>query len=55
MNRIRKFLKSDDAIAITEYGLLIAMVALFLVLGVTIFGSRISSWFGNRTSSITSV
>jgi Flp pilus assembly pilin Flp len=55
MNRIRNFLKSDDAVAITEYGLLIAMVALFLVAVVTIFGSQIRAWFGSRTSDITSV
>lgn len=55
MNRIRNFLKSDDAIAVTEYGLLVALVAVALVVVVTVFGSNISSWFAAKTSSITSI
>lgn len=55
MSRIRSFIKSDEAIAVTEYGLLIALIALMLVGAVTLFGSRISSWFTARTNSITSV
>ena len=42
----RKFVKSDEGIAVTEYGLLIGVV--------TIFGSSISSWFANKTNKITS-
>jgi pilus assembly protein Flp/PilA len=55
MQRIRNFIKSDEAIAVTEYGLLIALIALMLVGAVTVFGSSISSWFSARTSAITSV
>jgi pilus assembly protein Flp/PilA len=58
MDRIRtlarKFVKSDEGIAVTEYGLLIALVAVLLIGVVTIFGSSISSWFANKTNSITS-
>jgi pilus assembly protein Flp/PilA len=58
MNRIntlaRKFVKSDEGIAVTEYGLLIALVAVLLIGVVTIFGSSISSWFANKTNKITS-
>jgi pilus assembly protein Flp/PilA len=58
MDRIRtmarKFVKSEEGIAVTEYGLLIALVAVLLIGVVTIFGSSISSWFGNKTNSITS-
>ena len=50
----RKFVKSDEAIAVTEYGLLIALVAVLLIGVVTIFGSSISSWFANKTNKITS-
>jgi Flp pilus assembly pilin Flp len=55
MNRIRSFLKSDDAIAVTEYGLLIALVAIALIAVVTIFGQQISSWFSRKTGQITTV
>ena len=51
---VRKFVKSDEGIAVTEYGLLIALVAVLLIGVVTIFGSSISSWFANKTNKITS-
>ena len=51
---VRKFVKSEEGIAVTEYGLLIALVAVLLIGVVTIFGSSISSWFANKTNSITS-
>jgi len=44
---------SDEAIAITEYGLLIALIAILLIAVVVIFASSIRSWFADRTSSIT--
>lgn len=52
---IRKFLKQDDAIAVTEYGLLVALVAIALIAVVTVFGSSISSWFAVKTGQITTV
>ena len=52
---IRKFLKGDEAIAVTEYGLLIALIAILLIGVVTLFGSQIASWFSAKTSQITSV
>ena len=58
MDRIRtlarKFVKSDEGIAVTEYGLLIALVAVLLIGVVTIFGSTIASWFAAKTNKITS-
>ena len=51
---VRKFVKSEEGIAVTEYGLLIALVAVLLIGVVTIFGSSISSWFANKTNKITS-
>ena len=53
MDRIRKFFKSDDAIAVTEYGLLIALVAVVLIAAVLLFGQSIAGWFGTKTSQIT--
>ena len=53
MRLIRRFLRSDSAIAVTEYGLLVALIAVLLIAVVMIFGSSISSWFAARTSAIT--
>ena len=50
-----KFMKSDDGIAVTEYGLLVALVAVLLIGVVSIFGSSIKSWFAERTATITTV
>jgi Flp pilus assembly pilin Flp len=51
---IRRFLRDDQAIAITEYGLLIALIAVLLIAVVTIFGSNIASWFNAKTNTLTS-
>jgi Flp pilus assembly pilin Flp len=55
MSRIRSFLRSESGIAVTEYGLLIALVAVLLIGVVAIFGSSISSWFANKTAQITTI
>ena len=51
---LRRFARDDSGIAVTEYGLLIALVAVLLIGVVTIFGSSIASWFANETNKITS-
>ena len=51
---VRNFVNSDEGIAVTEYGLLIALVAVLLIGVVTVFGSSISSWFSAKTNKITS-
>lgn len=52
---VSRFARSDDGIAVTEYGLLVALVAVLMIGVVTIFGSSIKSWFEARTGSITTV
>ena len=54
MQSVRRFLRDESGIAVTEYGLLIALVAVLLIGVVTIFGSSISSWFAAKTNLITS-
>ena len=49
------FWLDERGIAITEYGLLIALIAVLLIGVVTVFSSSISSWFANKTNQITSV
>ena len=55
MSSIKKFLRSEDGIAVTEYGLLIALIAIALIAVVTVFGSNISGWFKKKTDQITTV
>jgi len=51
---VRQAWTDEDGIAITEYGLLIALVAILLIGVVTIFSSSIASWFSAKTNKITS-
>ena len=51
---LRRFFRSDEGIAVTEYGLLVALIAVLLIAVVTLFGSSIASWFQAKTSTITS-
>jgi Flp pilus assembly pilin Flp len=46
---------STEGIAITEYGMLIALVALALIAVLTIFGGGISTWFAAKTGQVTTV
>jgi Flp pilus assembly pilin Flp len=59
MSRVRAalsdFLADEEAIAVTEYGLLVALVAILMIGVVSVFGSSIRSWFAARTASITTV
>ena len=50
---VRALVREDEAIAVTEYGLLVALVAILLIGVVSVFGSGITSWFAARTSQIT--
>ena len=53
--KVASFLTTDDGIAVTEYGLLIALIAILMIGVVTVFGSSIKSWFEARTATITTV
>ena len=46
---------STEGIAITEYGMLIALVALALIAVLTVFGGGISTWFAGKTGQVTTV
>ena len=51
---VRRVWSDEDGIAITEYGLLIALVAILLIGVVTMFSSSVASWFSAKTNEITS-
>ena len=52
--RVKNF-GSEEGIAITEYGILVALVALALIAVLSIFGPEISAWFAAKTGQITTV
>lgn len=54
MERMRNF-GSSEGIAITEYGMLIALVALALIAVVSVFAPGLASWFAAKTGQITTV
>ena len=51
---VRSVWTHEEGIAITEYGLLIALIAILLIGVVTVFSSSIASWFSAKSSKITS-
>jgi pilus assembly protein Flp/PilA len=53
MRSIQQFLRDEGGQDVVEYGLLIATIAIVVLIGVGIFGSQISSWFGNLATRIT--
>ena len=53
--RCRLFLIRDSALSITEYGMLVAFLALLIIVVVLVLGSGLSSWFASKTGSITTV
>ena len=55
MTGLRRVWTSEEGIAITEYALLIAMIAVVLIAVVSVFGGQISAWFASRTGQITTV
>ena len=55
MRSMKRFIRSEDGIAVTEYGLLVALVAIALIAVVAIFGNDLSSWFAKKTGQITTV
>jgi len=50
-----RFARVEDGQNVTEYGLLIAAVALIVLLGVSAFGNQIRPWFEQLAARITSV
>jgi Flp pilus assembly pilin Flp len=50
--RLRE-LRSTDGLAITEYGLLIALMALALIAVLVVFGGGMSTWLAAKTAQVT--
>jgi Flp pilus assembly pilin Flp len=52
MQRIAKFFQNEDGLAVTEYGLLLALVAVAVVSVVKLFGQQLSTMFATATASL---
>ncbi len=50
---VTNFMQEEEGIAVTEYGLLVALVAVALIVVTRTFGSNISTWFGTMSGRIT--
>jgi Flp pilus assembly pilin Flp len=45
----RRFVREEDGIAVTEYGMLVAIVAVGLLLVVKTFKTNLTEWFKTTT------
>jgi Flp pilus assembly pilin Flp len=52
---IRRFFAGERGLAVTEYGMLVAFIAIVLIAIVGIFGSQITSWFASKAGQVTSI
>jgi Flp pilus assembly pilin Flp len=52
VGRMKNF-GSTEAIAITEYGMLVCLLALTLIALLTVVAPGLSAWFGSKTGQIT--
>ncbi|WP_102348665.1 Flp family type IVb pilin [Bacillus sp. Marseille-P3661] len=53
MNQIKKFFKEEEGQGMTEYGLILGLIALAAVIAMTTMGGEISKKFEEITSKIT--
>jgi Flp pilus assembly pilin Flp len=53
LTRVGRFFAGEEALAITEYAMLVAAIAILLVAVVGLFGSAITTWFSARTGMVT--
>lgn len=51
LNQIRKFFKEESGQGMTEYGLIIALVAVVLIGVVKLFGAKIKGMFEGLTNN----
>jgi pilus assembly protein Flp/PilA len=52
MQYVRRFVNNEDGLAVTEYGLLLALVVVAVIAVVKTFGQQLTSIFTTATSSL---
>ena len=50
---VRRFVKDEDGIAVTEYGILLALLAAILIIAVNAVGTEFSAWWTNNVQDVT--
>ena len=53
LSKTWNFVKDEEAPTMVEYGLLVAVIALVVVIGATLFGTKLSTYFSNAANSLT--
>lgn len=52
MTILKNFLRQDEGVTAIEYGMIAALIALLIIVGVTAIGKTLSVIFGNIATSI---
>jgi pilus assembly protein Flp/PilA len=52
MEKIKKFFKDEEGATAMEYGILVALIAVAIIAGVTLFGSTLSSLFTSLAGDV---
>ena len=52
MNSVRRFLADEDGLAVTEYGLLLALVAVAVIAVIKLFGTQLSTSFAGSAAKV---
>ncbi len=50
---VRRFVKEEEGIAVTEYGLLLALLVVVFIVAVNLFGKEFFSWWKSNVQGIT--
>lgn len=50
---VQRFVKEEEGIAITEYGILLALLAVILIIAVNLFGTEFNTWWTNNVLGVT--
>ena len=53
MNAIKKFIRDEDGVTAIEYGLIAALIAVVIIVGVTAVGTSLNAKFGNIATAVT--
>jgi pilus assembly protein Flp/PilA len=52
MKNFMNFLKTENGVAAAEYGLLVALIAIVIIVGVTSLGSKLNTDFTNIANKL---
>jgi pilus assembly protein Flp/PilA len=53
MERIKNFFKDESGASAVEYGLLVSLIAVMIIVGATALGNNLNTTFNNTAAKIT--